>query len=737
MSVAIQRAAAALVLPAAAALAVLVLLALAADALAAPPRGYLEQIARPGGCVGAQPECSQPTTATGGFSSIAVSFDGRNAYALVRDDSSSGALLQLGREPSGALSQLPAPFDCVTAAGSGCGAVAARGFEHPRVIAIAPDGKHVYVSSPASQAIAAFGRRDSDGALVQLAAPDDCVGYVHGTSGCGQADANGLSSPTGIAVSPDGKHVYVAGLGAVAAFSRDATSGRLSQLAAPNDCITPHTGGCGTTRASGLPFPYTLVISPDGKHVYVASIGTRAVSAFARNGETGALTQLPAPANCLELADGSCSADSAGGSGSIHELAISPDGKHLYAIPGGGRVVTLLRDASSGALSKAPPPDDCVTGRDSGCSRTHIVGMLDPKAVSVSPDGRSVYVASPQAGERGGAVAALARDELTGGLTQLAHPYGCLSFGGTDCGTSGVAALQGAVALATSTDGNSVYTAGGTALGVLGRDPPSCNPASATATTDSDVQIALHCEDPEAEPLSLSIVRQPFFGRLGPIDPTSGGVTYTASSSTGTDGFAFVASDGALSSRPAEARVDVQAPVPDAGGSPGGELRAKEPEDPVQGGPHAQFDVELEPPPRPVLRSGGRRLRLRVSRSFCWRSPGGQLCADFAPRPTRSLPVQGTLRPRIGSLLRIDTRLRAKAVRLGGFRARKASADRTHWKLRVRRRMPRRLNLRVSYGRRGTLWFGSIRLVLRPPSRSCGLSRRGLRCGSGGGSSRR
>ena len=214
-----------------------------------------------------------------------------------------GALLMMcivasrGEATSGDLTQW---FPCVSEFGSNGDCTDGVGLGGPQAVTVSPDGKHVYASS--NQAVAAFARNKMTGALTQLTGLAACVSQ----SGGACTDGVGLGGPQAVTVSPDGKHVYVASELAVAAFARNKTTGALTQLTDLAACVK-NTGSSGLcTPGVGLLGGRAVTVSPDGKHVYVASEGSAAVAAFARNKTTGALTQLPDLAACVSQFSGAC-----------------------------------------------------------------------------------------------------------------------------------------------------------------------------------------------------------------------------------------------------------------------------------------------------------------------------------------------------------------------------------------------------------------------------------------------
>src|SRR5439155_884242 len=119
-------------------------------------------------------------------------------------------------------------------------------------LAVSPDGRHVYATGELEDALAVFERDSASGALTFVEMDRD-----------GVAGVTGLAGAKAVAVSPDGAHVYAAGSldNAVAVFTRDAGSGKLTFVEAQEE---GQNGVVGLTRARAV------AVSPDGANVYVA-----------------------------------------------------------------------------------------------------------------------------------------------------------------------------------------------------------------------------------------------------------------------------------------------------------------------------------------------------------------------------------------------------------------------------------------------------------------------------------
>jgi DNA-binding beta-propeller fold protein YncE len=319
---------------------------------------------------------------------------------------------------------------CISNTGNtdGAGACAAgRALSSPASVAVSPDGRNVYVASGgSSDAVVVFARNPRDGELAQLPGSDGCVSE---TGGDGCADGKGLDGPASVAVSPDGKNVYLASGDGVAVFGRvlglrenASPWGRLIQLPGSAGCVseTASRGACADGRA--LSGANSVTVSPDGKNVYVASTTSQAVAMFTRDSITGGLTQLKGKAGCVS--DTGSRGECAHGRGlkQASSVAVSPDGRNVYvAAKGSSAVAVFAREPARGVLTQLPGPAGCVFP---GLGCTPVGALRDPMSIAVSPDGRNVYVSSKS---HQGALVVLAREKGDGRLTQLPGKDGCVA----------------------------------------------------------------------------------------------------------------------------------------------------------------------------------------------------------------------------------------------------------------------------------------------------------------------
>lgn len=349
-----------------------------------------------------------------GVRGVALSPDGRSLYAVSNNDD---ALVAFRRDAAtGRIGYLGEHRD-------GSGDV--NGLNGARGIATSRDGRNVYVAGYFDDAVVAFRRDPATGELTFIEAKlDNTLG------------TDGLDGATAVAVSPDDRHVYVAGYldDAVAIFARDLATGSLTYAGRVRD---------GVNGVNGLDGAHGIAISPDGKHVYVAGANDNAVAVLRRDAASGGLTLVE------RLIDGENGVTTLGVARSV---AVSPDGRFVFAVAElDNAVTTFRRDAATGRLTLAATARNGVNGA---------AGLGGATAIAASPDGERIYVAS--SGDD--AVVAFDVDRTTGVLTYREH----LAFPAT-------AGLDGAAAIALSPDGDHAYAAGpnNDAITVVSRTLPA------------------------------------------------------------------------------------------------------------------------------------------------------------------------------------------------------------------------------------------------------------------------
>jgi DNA-binding beta-propeller fold protein YncE len=421
-----------------------VLLLASAAALAAT--GALTQPAGSAGCVsetGAGP-CADGHGLANAADAVAVSPDGKSVYVT-----SFSAVARFDRNTTtGAITQPAGSAGCVSEDGTGpCadGHALSGGGDS---VAVSPDGKNVYVASYTSDAVVRLNRNTTTGAITQPAGSAGCVSET-GAGPC--ADGHGLSGAAWVTVSANGKSVYVASTisNAVARFDRNTTTGAITQPAGSAGCVS-ETGAGPCADGHALLDPVWVAPSPEGKSVYVASLQSNAVARFDRNTSTGAITQPAGSAGCVsETGAGPC-ADGHGLSGPF-SVVVSPDGNSLYVASTNSNAVSRLnRNATTGAITQPAGSAGCVSETGAGpCANGH--ALSGANSVALSPDGKSVYVTS----DGSNAIAALKRN-ATGAISQPAGSAGCVSETGAGPCADGHA-LSGAYGGTVSADGKSVY----------------------------------------------------------------------------------------------------------------------------------------------------------------------------------------------------------------------------------------------------------------------------------------
>jgi len=520
-----------------------------ASAGAASPPGTLAQLAGTGGCISQQTTLGcAPGRGLDDVRGTALSPDGKSLYAVGSTPASLTTFSVDAR--NGLLTQLNLSAGCLVSIDqTSCGTV--RALNGAAGVVVSPDGLHVYVAAAAAGAVTSFARQPN-GSLVQLTGLAGCTTTTL-TPGCDTAPA--LAGADAIAISPDGRFVYVAGASAdsLVVFSRDAATGRLQVLPGAAGCIRAARTGC--APVTGLDSPSAIAISPDGKSLYVTSTaGT--LTAFQRDVAGGTLTQQPLGSGCFsDNALGDCV--TLGGLARASSIVVSASGTSvLVASTDDDAVLSFKRDPASGVLTRV----SCVSGNPgatAGCTPSALV--VGPRGVALRPDGLVAWVAS----SRGDSIVTLQLDPASGTLTPTPGTGGCLRrLASNDC--RGARALDDPRALAVSSDGLHVYAAGNQSDGIAVLGPqlaPNCLKVRSTTVANIARSVVLACSDPNGDPVTFTIVGKPKHGSLGGLSKATHAVQYRpVPGYVGADSFTYTATDGMDVSVPGVATVNVKLP---------------------------------------------------------------------------------------------------------------------------------------------------------------------------------
>jgi 6-phosphogluconolactonase (cycloisomerase 2 family) len=318
--------------------------------------------------------------------------------------------------PVGSVREVSCVSDAATVV-PGCGK-AAR-LTNTAYLAISPDGRNLYATARDADSIVAFSRDARTGALRRLAGAAGCIRDAGVADPACPVASPGLDRASGITISSDGRFVYVAGAysNAVTTFTRNASTGALTPAGCIADVGSPHQG---CTAGKGLRGASFVRLSPDNRVLYVAAGDSNAIAGFTRDPNTGGLAELGCLSDSGPSHDRNCSG--AVGLDGVSSIAITPDGKSLYATASrDSAVVAFKRDTSNGLINDV----GCISGdagyrQDARCAAGR--GIQFAQYATTSPDGRFVYVSATDSHT----VGIFSRNRATSAITQLVGRAGCL-----------------------------------------------------------------------------------------------------------------------------------------------------------------------------------------------------------------------------------------------------------------------------------------------------------------------
>jgi 6-phosphogluconolactonase (cycloisomerase 2 family) len=262
-------------------------------------------------------------------------------------------------------------------------------------VAVSSDSLFVYVAGGDDNSVVVFKRDDSTGLLSMVSSVKE-----------NQSGVTGIREPRSLYMSPDGKHLYVAGRDddAVAVFSRNANDGSLGFVQ-----VKKNGDADGTTGLSGV---NSLTVSANGLNVYAAGLVDNSVVVFSRDPSTGTLTFKETQVNGVGGNDGIDSA---------RDVSLSPDDRFLYVCGGpfANAVAAFERNLTDGTLQFVEVQKN-LTGELEG---------FRPTASVVSTDGAYLFVAGGTGPDVNGdgpdrTVAVFRRNTTTGRLTFVKNAGG-------------------------------------------------------------------------------------------------------------------------------------------------------------------------------------------------------------------------------------------------------------------------------------------------------------------------
>ena len=157
---------------------------------------------------------------------------------------------------------------------SGCNDAGIDPLDGVNSIAVSPDGRSVYAAAIIDHSLSVYSRNAVGDLFFR-----GCIAN-EGQSGCNDTGIDPLDGASSVAVSLDGRSVYVASQieDSLTVYSRDAAGDVFFRGCIANE----GQSGCNDTGIDPLDGASAVAVSPDGMSVYVASFENDSVTHFAR-----------------------------------------------------------------------------------------------------------------------------------------------------------------------------------------------------------------------------------------------------------------------------------------------------------------------------------------------------------------------------------------------------------------------------------------------------------------------
>lgn len=393
-----------------------------------------------------------------------------------------------------------------------------------------------------------LGAADARAAAGDLTLPAGPAACLHPAALEGCGDSRGDDAVSPYAFSPDGRQLYGGSLDGLLVLDRSA-DGSVTPRAGADGCyVAVAVDGC--TGVTGQDNATDVAVSPDGQHVYATSSFSDSIVIYDRAPD-GSLSRKPANAGCIaEEASFGCADGRALDVAAAVE--ISADGEHVYVLSQGTNDgIAVFDRAPDGTLTQKGGAAGCITqaGGD-GCTNGR--GLLNPNELVLRGD--DLYATGP-----GIASFDLAAD---GTVVQKAGTDACISNSGSDgCATG--RGLSTVVGLAITPDGARAYAAGQgssaiTTFDRAGDGRLTQRPDATSCVVHDGAPAIAGCVTGRG----LETVKSPALSPDG---------TQLYASTQGSDGVVVldVAADGTPIQRPGARGCITQAPVADCGGGRG------------------------------------------------------------------------------------------------------------------------------------------------------------------------